>query len=249
MAAWLDPIWIPAIAVLVGLAAGALTTVAGFGGGLLVSLALVPLLGPVDALVVAAPALALGHLHRALAYRDQIDAEIARRFVLGAAPGALLGALVLAWVPASVAGWALVLGAGLATAQARGWISVELGQRAVIPGAVGVGFLASSAGAGGVLLPPTLMAAGLAGRRFVATAAAGAVAVQVVRVGGYVLADMVTLAHVPAMIAVALGQFPGNQLGRRLAARLDDRGTARWTRAALAGAIALGVVGLLAGDH
>ena len=234
------------LAVLLGLAAGTITTVSGFGGGLLLTLALAPVLGPSAALVVAAPALAIGHVHRALGYREHIDRSVARRFILAAVPGALAGALLAASVPELGLAWALLLAAVLAAAQAFGWIPTDIGRRALIPGAATVGFLAGSCGGGGVMLPPTLMSAGLAGRRFVATAATGALAIQLVRIGTYAVTGMASLEHLPSMLAVALGLISGNALGRRLAHRIDDARTAVWTRSTLAVAITLGLWGLWA---
>lgn len=234
------------LAVVLGLGAGILNTLSGFGGGLLLTLALAPVLGPSSALVVTAPALAIGHVHRALGYREHVDVGIARRFILGAVPGAMVGALLAASVPESIVALALLLSTALATAQALRWIPTELGRRALIPGAGAVGFLAGSCGGGGVMLPPTLMSAGLTGRRFVATAAAGALAVQVVRIATYGLAGMVALAQLPSMIAVALGLIGGNTLGRRFARHIDDDRMAALTRSTLAVAIVLSLWGLLA---
>ena len=224
-----------------GVGAGVITTVAGFGGGMVLNLALAPWIGPGAALVVSSPALALGHVHRAHVYREQIDRELARRFIIGAAPAALVGALLAASVSDAVLAVALLVGALLAVAQAFGWIPASLGRRAVVPGAAGVGFLAATCGGGGVLLPPTLMSAGLRGRGFVATAAIGALAVQCVRITTYAAAGMVEGRHVPLMLAAGLGLLLGNLVGKRLALRLDDQATTRWTRATLAIAIALGL--------
>jgi uncharacterized membrane protein YfcA len=233
------------LAVLLGVGAGVITTISGFGGGLLLTLALAPVLGPAAALAVAAPALAIGHLHRAIGYREHIDAEVARRFIVGAVPGTVLGALLAAVVPESGLAWALLLAATLAVVQALGVIPAKLGRYALIPGAGVVGFLAGSCGGGGVLLPPTLMSAGLSGRRFVATAATGAIAVQSVRIGTYASTGMIDAGQLAAMLAVALGLLGGNALGRRLALRIDDSRTAIWTRSTLAVALGLAVWGIL----
>ncbi len=232
------------LATSLGVVAGLVTTISGFGGGLLLTLALAPVFGPAAALVIAAPALAIGHVHRAIGYREHIDRPAAKRFIVGAVPGAMLGALLAAQVPESWLALGLLLGATLATAQAFGLIPSELGRRALIPGASAVGFLAGSCGGGGVLLPPTLMSAGLSGRRFVATAATGAVAVQLVRIGTYAGAGMIAVEQVPRMLAVALGLLAGNIVGRRLARCFDDARTALWTRSTLALAIVLALVGM-----
>ncbi|MCA9696037.1 MAG: sulfite exporter TauE/SafE family protein [Myxococcales bacterium] len=234
-----------ALAALLGVAAGTLTTVSGFGGGMLLAVALAPVLGPAGALVVVSPALALGHVHRAYLYRDQIDRRIAGRFLIGAVPGTILGGLLAASVPEQVLAVALLFGLTLAVAQALGKIPAQLGRRALIPGGASVGFLAASCGGGGVMLPPTLMSAGLSGRSFVATAATGAAVVQVVRLSTYAAAGMVGSGQLPVMAVVAVGLIGGNILGRRLALRVDDRHTAWLTRSTLGVAVALGLFNLV----
>lgn len=229
------------LTVALGLMAGTVTTVSGFGGGMVLSLALAVWIGPAGALVVAAPALGVGHVHRTHLYREEIDGQVARRFLLGAVPGTVLGGVLAASVPEFFLAVALALGAGLAVVQAMGWIPTALGRRAVLPGAAGVGFLAASCGGGGVLLPPTLMSAGLRGRAFVATASVGALAIQLVRITTYGVAGMIAAWHLPLMVAVAVGVVGGNLLGRRFAARLDDRGALIATRSTLAVAVALGL--------
>lgn len=233
-------------ALVLGVAAGTITTVAGFGGGMVLTLALAALLGPGPALVVAAPALAVGHAHRCWVYRREIDSVLARRFALAAAPGAVIGALLVAWVPESLLDLALVLAVILAVVQACGWIPRELGRRALAPGAFGVGFLAGSCGAGGVLLAPTLMSAGLAGRRFVATASVGALVIQLVRLATYGAAGLVGGQQLPLMLVAGVGLIAGNALGRRAALRLDEARTTLCTRAVLVIAIALAAYGALA---
>jgi len=234
------------LALVLGVGAGTVTTIAGFGGGMLLALALATWLGPAAALVVAAPALGIGHIHRAYLYRDDVDAKVARRFAVGAVPGAIVGGLLAASVPESFLAVALALGAGLAVVQALGWIPRELGQRAVVPGAAGVGLLAASCGGGGVLLPPTLMSAGLSGRTFVATASVGALVIQAVRISTYGASGMVAWWHVPLMGAVALGALGGNLVGRRVADRLDERWMTHATRATLGVAVGLGLWNLIA---
>src|SRR5690349_10895588 len=74
-----------------GLLAGALTTVAGLGGGMLLLLALATLGEPHEALAVTAPALLVGNLHRLWMGRRELDRETALPLVAGALPGALVG--------------------------------------------------------------------------------------------------------------------------------------------------------------
>jgi uncharacterized membrane protein YfcA len=234
------------LAALLGTGAGVLNTISGFGGGLLLTLVLATLLGPTSALVVAAPALAVWHLHRALGYREHINRAVALPFIVAAVPSAVIGSLLAASVPEWMIALALLVSTCMGVAQAFKWIPTELGARALMPGAGAIGFLAGSCGGGGPLLPPTLMSAGLSGRSFVATAAVSTLAIQLVRVGTYASTGMLTRELVPRMIAVALGLIVGNALGRRVARHVDDADMELCTRITLAVAIVLGVWGLFA---
>ena len=209
---------------------------------MLLSLALAPWLGPASALAVSSPALALGHLHRVHVYRPLIDREIALRFAKAAGPAAVVGGLLAAWVPEWLLALALLGGASLAVLQALGKIPSELGRRGLSWGAAGVGFLAASCGGGGVLLPPTLMSAGLRGRAFVANAACGALVVQCMRIVTYASAGLMASWQLPLILAAGLGLPLGNLLGRRLAVHLDERRTQWATLMTLAIAVALGLL-------
>src|SRR5688572_16431765 len=84
---------------LLGVLAGVLTTVAGMGGGLFLQLSLSMIWGPTVALATSSIALLVGNLHRTALYRKSVNWPIAKRFALGAAPGAVLGALLVVAVP------------------------------------------------------------------------------------------------------------------------------------------------------
>jgi hypothetical protein len=226
---------------LIGGAAGLLTTVTGVGGGMLLTVMLAPLLGPAGAMVVVSPGLAIGHVHRVVLYREHVDRVAARRFVIGAVPGTILGGLLASMLSESVLALALLGGLALALVQLLGLIPSDLGRRALTPGGALVGFLAAACGGGGVMLPPTLLSAGLTGRSFVATAATGALVVQLVRTSTYAAAGMAALEQLPLMVAVAVGLLLGNAVGERVARTIDDRRTTVLTRVSLAVAIAVGL--------
>ncbi|MEZ4361278.1 MAG: TSUP family transporter [Kofleriaceae bacterium] len=104
--------------VLIGVLAGILTTVTGVGGGM-VALALLGVVMPqATALAITAAAFAVGNGHRALMYWRSVDRQVAGRFGVGLALGALGGALVVPSLPEWVLRGALVGVAGLALAQA-----------------------------------------------------------------------------------------------------------------------------------
>jgi hypothetical protein len=92
------PIELVAILAL-GVVAGALTTVSGMGGGLLIVFVLSWVLGPKPALAVSAAALLCGNLHRAVLFRGAAPRRELAPLLWGLIPGALLGALVTRGLP------------------------------------------------------------------------------------------------------------------------------------------------------
>src|SRR5690242_12751146 len=103
-----------------GLLAGALTTIAGQGGGLLLLLACALIVGPHKALAITAPALLLGNLHRSTLLRAHIARPIAARMIAGALPGALLGGLLAGSIPSWVLRGVLLAMTAFAIAKACG---------------------------------------------------------------------------------------------------------------------------------
>ncbi len=173
-----------------GVAAGALTTVAGMGGGLLLLLSMGVASDVLTALAASSPALLIGNLHRSFLYRNSVDWGIVRAFVLGAVPGALLGALVAVAVP----GWAvnlLLLGMTLFTlARARGLARVAPPRGAMLPAGFVIGGLTGSAGGAAVLTAPLFLSSGLVGDAYVGTLSVSAVGMHAGRIGGYLLGGL-----------------------------------------------------------
>src|SRR5262245_39059853 len=158
---------IPMVAVVpligLGLVAGTLTTIAGLGGGQLLVLALAAFIGPRDALIVSAPALLLGNLHRILLYRDHLDLRLGRRFAAGAVPGAIAGGMLAVALPSWFLQTLLIGSTAFAIARAVGWINLRPPTAALPVAGAGIGaFCATSSGAG-LLLAPLLLSTGLSG--------------------------------------------------------------------------------------
>ncbi len=223
----------------VGLFAATLTTIAGFGGGMVLALVLSLRFGPQQALALTAPTLAVGHIHRVVMYRREVDTAVAWRFVAGAVPGALLGALLVMAIPDAVLTWLLVGGAVLGILHAAGALPERLGQRLVVPGGATIGLLASTSGGGGPLLPPVLLSSGVQGRAFVATAAVGALSIHATRILVYAAGGWFGLPALAAVLVLVLGLLAGNLVGARIAARLDDDHQAHITTVAMVGVLGL----------
>ena len=198
-----------------GVGAGALTTVAGVGGGLVLLLALSLALDPVTALACTAPALVVGNVHRTLLVRRSIDRPIALRFVAGALPGSVLGAFVAGVVPPDVVRWLLVASTALSVVRAVGAPRWRVTARVMSPAGLTIGALTGSTGGAGMLAGPLLLAAGLSGDAYVGTAAACGTALQAGRMIGYGLAGLFTADRLALSLVLTVAIVAGNQLGRR----------------------------------
>jgi len=227
-----------------GIFAGALTTLAGQGGGLFLLLVCSHLLGPHAALAVTAPALLFGNLHRAAVFRADVDRGVALRMVAGALPGAFAGGLVAGVAPPWLLQVMLVALSGLAIARALGWIRFGVPRAALAPAGLFVGGMTGTAGGAGVLLAPVLLSTGLTGRPFVGTIAVVAVAMHVGRVGAYASAGLFTWGLALSTAAVTLAIFAGNALGERVRARTSAKVTSRLEYGVLVVCVALSLAGV-----
>src|SRR5687767_9435407 len=126
---------------LLGVCAGALTTIAGQGGGLFLLLVCSVLVGPHAALAITAPALLFGNAHRALLYRSAIARPIAVRMILGAVPGAVAGGLLAGAMPPWVLNVLLIALTLLAIAKAIGLLRFDVPQAALGPAGFFVGLM------------------------------------------------------------------------------------------------------------
>jgi uncharacterized protein len=229
---------------LLGLVAGALTTVAGQGGGLLLLLACSTLVGPHAALAITAPALLLGNLHRALLLRAYIDRPVATRMIAGAIPGALAGGLLAGVTPAWVLRVLLVVMTALAIAKALGYVRFAVPYKALVPAGAILGAMTGTAGGAGVLFAPVLLSAGLTGRTFVATSSTVALATHIGRVAGYAGLGLFERSLLGPTVVVAAAIFAGNALGGRLQDLLSPARATAIEYATLVVCVVLSVAGL-----
>lgn len=198
-----------------GTLAGALTTVAGLGGGLLLLVSLSLWMNPLAALAVTTPALLIGNLHRSWVFRARVQWPIVRAFALGAVPGAALGSLAAAAVPLVVVNGLMLIVTLLSLARALGKLQLAPPRGAFTPAGFLIGGLTGSAGGAGVLVAPLFLSAGLVGETYSGTIAAAAVAMHLGRIAGYGAGGLLTreLWLWAALLAAAV--VLGNAVGRR----------------------------------
>ncbi len=202
--------------VLLGVMAGALTTVAGLGGGMLLLLALAALRGPQEALAVTAPALLVGNLHRALLLRRAVRLPVALPLLVATLPGSLVGGLLLPVLPGSWVHGLMAAMTALAVARSLGGWGWTPPRAALGPAGFGIGALAATSGGAGLLLGPLLLTTGLTGEAYVGTAAAVAVTMHLGRVVAYGAGGLLGHDTLAASGQLAVALLVGNALGQRV---------------------------------
>ena len=232
------------ILVAVAVFAGALTTISGFGGGILLLLAVTAFLGAKAALAATAMALLVANVHRIWLYRRDIGARVTVPLLLGIVPGSLAGALAAAWIPETVVH--AVMLAVVALSLIRVWVGWDWRPGGRTLGASGfvVGVLAGSAGGAGFLVGPIVLAAGLLGRPYLGTVAVAAVAMHVGRIAGYGAGGLLTTEIVRLAAVLAPALLAGNLLGNALRDHIPDVWQRRVEIAAPVVCVGLALAGL-----
>ena len=232
------------ILVAVAVFAGALTTISGFGGGILLLLAVTAFVGAKAALAATAMALLVANLHRIHLYRGDIGPRVTVPLLLGIVPGSLGGALIASWIPDLVVH--AVMLAVVALSLVRVWFGWEWRprRRAIVASGFIVGVLAGSAGGAGFLVGPIVLAAGLIGRPYLGTVAVAAVAMHVGRIVGYGVGGLLTTEIVRLAAVMAPALLIGNLLGNHLRDRIPDTWQRRIEVAAPVVCVALAIAGL-----
>lgn len=208
-----------------GVAAGLITTVAGMGGGLMLVTALAMIWRPGEALTATALALWVGNLHRVLMYRHAVNWAVARAWILGVLPGAIVGGALAVGLPDVVIRACILTLTLLALTRVVGLWSWRPPAWILAPAGVGVGVMCGAAGGAGVLSGPLLLAAGLEGVSYVATNAAGSVAMHMGRIGAYGAGGLLTRQVLVSGAILAVCITAGNLIGALARRRL---GQARW---------------------
>ena len=242
-----------ALLLLIGVAAGILTTVAGLGGGMILVLVLSLVWGPTAALASTAPALLLGNLHRLYLFRSRVDGRIAAAFACGALPGSVAGGALMIALPERALQGVMVVMTAIAVARAirgdRPRSNVAPPRRramlaALAPAGFGIGSLAATSGGVGLLAGPVLMAAGLTGEAYVATGAAVSATMHVGRLIAYGAGGLFSKEIVSYAAILAAAILSGNLIGKRLRRRIEQKHTLRIEIGALVACVALALVGL-----
>jgi uncharacterized membrane protein YfcA len=227
-----------------GVVAGALTTIAGIGGGLVITLVLAVAWEPHAALAVSAPALLMGNAHRLWLLRAEVDRRAAVLLAGPALVGALVGGLVAAALPDAVLRWLLIVVTVLAILRELGYAWLPSARPWLVGGGVLVGITTATSGAGGLLLAPLMLAAGLRGLPFIATGAVVGTTMHVAQGIAFGSTGMLGPEQLPVALVLGVAILAGNVAGRRLRPRLGERASHRLTWGTLLAGIVLAVAGV-----
>lgn len=187
------------LVVVIGLAAGMLSGIVGTGSSLMLMPVLVMCFGPQQAVPIMALGAVMGNFGKVFAWRDKIDWKVCGAYCITAVPGAALGVRTLLILPAHVVDVALGL-FFIAMIPARRWLARRNVKFSLLHLALigaPVGFLTGIVVSTGPITVPVFTAYGLAQGAFLATEAAGSLAVYAAKIAafrqfGALPADVVT---------------------------------------------------------
>ena len=231
--------------VMLGAAAGVLSTLAGMGGGMLLVVVLSVLRDAHEALAVTTPALFFSNGHRAWLFRRHIDRGVARAFALGAIPGAIVGGWVVPALPGRALSAILVFSTLLALARSRGFLRLRAHPAFLTPAGVGIGALTATSGGAGMLVGPLYLSVGLSGTVYMATVAISGTALHLGRIIGYAAGGMFGRALLPSAVALLVGLVAGNFAGKYVRAGVSKENEVRIELGALCVATLLAVLGVV----
>jgi uncharacterized membrane protein YfcA len=214
-------IWLAVLAL--GLAAGTLSGIVGFGASIMLMPALMLAFGPHEAVPIMAVAALLANLSRVLVWWREVDWRANLYYCATAVPCAALGARTLLLLdPRVVEG--ILGGLFLAMVPARRWLCAR-GLRLeawhlTLVGA-GIGFLSGLVASTGPINTPFFLAYGLVKGAYLATEALGSMAVGITKAIVFQRFDALPLETVGRGLLVGASLMLGSRLAKGFVLRLD----------------------------
>ncbi len=212
-----------AFVLVVGLMAGALSGVVGFGSSIMLMPVLVYQFGPLAAVPIMAISALMANLARIILWWREIDWRACAAYTITGAPAAALGARTLLALPTRLVDIALGLFFVLMV-PARHWLArrgfkLSLWQLALV--GAGIGYLTGIVVSTGPISVPVFLSLGLVKGAFLATEAAGSLGIYLAKAAVFqqfgALPGEILLQGLIAGSAVMAGSF----LGKRFVLQLD----------------------------
>ncbi len=219
--------WIAII--LLGMTGGIVSTLIGFGAGMILAIALALAVSPLSALAVASLALLTGSLHRLFLFRHELQAADAYKWALGIAAGSIVGGMLVHHLPDWLLRVTFVAAAVVAlwpkappseTTEGR---SVAARYRTMVPAAGAIGFIGAGTAGVGPLASATLVATGHVGERYIALMAVTGVALNAGRIVGYGTSGVLEVSSLWASVLAGGGLLAGNLIGKHVRVMLSSQ--------------------------
>lgn len=214
-------IWLSVLAL--GLFAGTLSGIVGFGASIMLMPVLMLAFGPQEAVPIMAIAALLANFSRVLVWWREVDWRANAYYCVTAIPMAALGARTLLVLdPRIVEGF--LGGLFLLMIPARRWL-VARGMRIqawhlTVVGAV-IGFLSGMVASTGPINTPFFLAYGLVKGAFLATEALGSMAIGITKAIVFQRFDALPLETVGRGLLIGASLMIGSRLAKRFVLRLD----------------------------
>jgi len=171
----------------VGLVAGTLSGIVGFGSSIMLMPVLVIVFGPVQAVPIMGIAAVMANLARILAWWREVDWRACAAYSVSAMPAVAFGVATLLALPARVVEGALGV-FFILMIPARRWFAahgLRLGVRGLALLGAPIGFLTGVVVTTGPITVPIFLAYGLVKGGFIATEAAASLAVYLVKIAAF----------------------------------------------------------------
>lgn len=207
--------------------AGVVSAVAGFGGGILYLPLVVALVGPREAVPLVTFGLMFSNLTRVSIHWKSIVWPLATRYIIGAIPGAALGAIVFVKLPSD---W-ITKGIGAFLIASVVFLLVQKENRPPLtrwaifyPLGAMVGFFSNMLGVVGPMAVPFFLATGIRKQAFVGTMAIGALLMHVTGVTTWTAFNVISKATVAYGLLMGalmiVGTYAGNALLKRFSSKV-----------------------------
>ena len=207
----------------VGLAAGTLSGIVGFGASILLMPVLVIAFGPLQAVPIMAIAAIMANLSRIMVWWREVDWRACAAYAATAVPFAALGAVTLLALPARVIEAALGV-FFISMIGVRRWMAardLKLGLAHLAAIGVPVGYLTGIAVSTGPLTAPVFLATGLVKGAFLSTEAAASLAVYLAKAAVFRGFGALPLAIVAKGLIVGSTLMAGAFIAKRFVLKMD----------------------------
>ena len=208
----------------VGLIAGTLSGIVGFGSSIMLMPVLVIAFGPLQAVPIMAIAAIMGNLSRILVWWRDVDWRACAAYSVTGVPAAALGAKTLVVLPPRIVEMALG-GFFLLMIPLRRWLAahhLRLRLRHLAMIGLVVGFLTGIVVSTGPITAPIFLAYGLVKGAFLATEAAGSLAVYITKAITFRALGVLPLDAIIKGLITGSSLTAGSFIARRFVLRLDQ---------------------------